>query len=154
PFSAIILAVAGLKRLGWSDRITQILTPDISLYAVGQGALGIECRENDQDILKALSPLIHQDTLYRTQAERAMLRTLEGGCSVPIGVNSTITKDSNNKINLTLKGLVVSLDGSEVLTHESSIIVNNLEDADKLGQEIANNLLGQGASKILSVIKH
>jgi hydroxymethylbilane synthase len=147
------LAVAGLKRLGWSDRITQILTPDISLYAVGQGALGIECRENDQAILKALSPLTHQDTLYRTQGERAMLRTLEGGCSVPIGVNSTITKE-DSKITLTLKGLVASLDGSEVLTHESSTTVNSLEDADKLGQEIANNLLGQGASKILSAIKH
>ena len=104
-YDAIILAVAGLQRLDMSDRIHQVIPDDISLHAVGQGALGIECRTGDPEILELLKVLEDTETRDRCYAERAFLRQLEGGCQVPIGVN---TKIENNV--LTLIGMVASLD--------------------------------------------
>ena len=109
-YDAIILAVAGLQRLGMGNRVHQNLPPEISLHAVGQGALGIECRSGDDDILTVIKTLEHVPTADRCYAERAFLRELEGGCQVPIGVNTTIEGDQ-----LTLVGIVASLDGQQLI---------------------------------------
>ncbi|HEY9737395.1 MAG TPA: hydroxymethylbilane synthase, partial [Trichocoleus sp.] len=109
-YDAIILAAAGLNRMDMSDRIHEILPSEISLHAVGQGALGIECREGDQEILNILSVLSHEPTTARCLAERAFLRELEGGCQVPIGVNTVLEGDT-----LTLTGIVASLDGQRLV---------------------------------------
>ena len=105
-YDGIILAVAGLERLGMSERIHEVIPPEISLQAVGQGALGIECRTGDEEILQIIKMLEDADTRDCTLAERSFLRVLEGGCQIPIGVNSSIESEQ-----LTLIGMVVSLDG-------------------------------------------
>ncbi|KAF7989309.1 hypothetical protein HCN44_007983 [Aphidius gifuensis] len=109
-YSAIILAVAGLNRMQWSDRISEILDSDDALYAVGQGALGIECRENDFDILKILEPLNDVESTLRCICERSFLKKLGGGCSAPVGVSTTL---ENKK--LTITGAVWSLNGDTMI---------------------------------------
>ncbi len=143
-YDAIILAAAGLNRLDMSDRIHQILPADISLHAVGQGALGIECRIGDDDILALLKVLEHEPTAYRCYAERAFLRELEGGCQVPIGVN-TVIEDGK----LTLKGIVASLDGQQMIT---GIVTGLSTKAERIGTELATQLRSQGAQEILDEI--
>ncbi|MFK8185869.1 MAG: hydroxymethylbilane synthase [Phormidesmis sp.] len=143
-YDAIVLAAAGLNRLDMSDRIHQILPADISLHAVGQGALGIECRQGDDDILALLKVLEHEPTAHRCYAERAFLRELEGGCQVPIGVNTTIEGDT-----LTLKGIVASLDGQQLIT---DTVTGAPVDAEEMGKELAKRLRSQGAQEILDVI--
>jgi hydroxymethylbilane synthase len=143
-YDAIILAVAGLQRLGMSDRIHQVLPPDISLHAVGQGALGIECRSEDTEILSLLKALEHQPTAQRCYAERAFLRELEGGCQVPIGVNTALAGDT-----LTLTGIVASLDGQTIV---KDTVIGSLDQAEKLGTELAQRLRSQGAQAILDEI--
>lgn len=143
-FDAIILAVAGLERLGMGDRIGQILKPEISLHAVGQGALGIECRGDDTEVLELLKAIEHPPTRDRTLAERAFLRELEGGCQVPIGVNSVIDGE-----NLTLTGIVASVDGQQVVKDTVTGLVN---EPEKVGIELAQLLRQQGAKEILETI--
>ena len=143
-YDAIILAVAGLQRLDMGDRIHQNISPDISLHAVGQGALGIECREGDEEILKILKVLEDADSCDRVLAERAFLRELEGGCQVPIGVNTKIENDA-----LTLTGMVASLDGKQLLRDTVS---GNRSDSETLGLELASKLKGQSAGEILEKI--
>lgn len=143
-YDAIILAVAGLTRLGMSDRIHQVIAPEISLHAVGQGALGIECREGDSDILDIIKVLEHTPTAQRCYAERAFLRELEGGCQVPIGVNTAINGDQ-----LTLTGMVASLDGKRLIKDS---VTGNATDAEALGIQLANKLKDQGAQEILNEI--
>jgi hydroxymethylbilane synthase len=143
-YDALILAAAGLQRLGMPERIDQILSPEISLHAVGQGALGIECRQNDDQILSLFSPLIHSPTTQRCLAERSFLRELEGGCQVPIGVNSMIVGD-----RLTLKGMVASLDGVQMIKAE---VTGDQKEAEAIGIELAQELKGLGAQAILDVI--
>jgi hydroxymethylbilane synthase len=143
-YDALILAVAGLERLDLSDRIHQVIPADISLHAVGQGALGIECREDDTEILELLKALQDQPTANRCYAERAFLRELEGGCQVPIGVNTTIDGDT-----LTLTGIVVSLDGQRLVKDSIS---GAATDADTLGKELALRAKQQGAQEILDEI--
>ncbi|MGD1898738.1 MAG: hydroxymethylbilane synthase [Phormidesmis sp.] len=143
-YDAIVLAAAGLNRLEMSDRIHQILPPEISLHAVGQGALGIECRQGDEDILSVLKVLEHQPTAQRCYAERAFLRELEGGCQVPIGVNTAIEGDQ-----LTLKGIVASLDGQQLI---KDTVTGAPVDAESMGKELAKRLRSQGAQEILDVI--
>ena len=143
-YDALILAVAGLKRLGMGDRIHQILPPDVSLHAVGQGALGIECRGDDTEVLELLKALEHNPTAQRCYAERAFLRQLEGGCQVPIGVNTTLEGDT-----LTLTGIVASVDGKNVVQDTLS---GNATEAEQLGNELANRLREQGAQEILEEI--
>lgn len=143
-YDAIILAVAGLERLGMGDRIHQTLPPAISLHAVGQGALGIECRDGDADILALIKTLEHEATAYRCLAERAFLRELEGGCQVPIGVNTTLAEGQ-----LTLTGLVASLDGQTLI---KDIAVDSPDKAEQLGTELAKKLKVQGAQGILDEI--
>ncbi len=144
-YDAIILAVAGLNRLGMSDRVHQIIPPEISLHAVGQGALGIECRADDTEVLEILKKVLeHTPTAQRCYAERAFLRELEGGCQVPIGVNTSIEGDT-----LTLTGLVASLDGQRVI---KDTITGATADAEQLGIELAQRLRQQGAKEILEEI--
>jgi hydroxymethylbilane synthase len=143
-YDALILAAAGLQRLDLGDRIHQIVPPEISLHAVGQGALGIECREGDTEVLTLLQSLEHKPTAYRCLAERAFLRELEGGCQVPIGVNTQIEGD-----NLTLIGMVSTLDGQTLIKDQ---ITGLAVDAEKLGIDLANTLKSQGAQAILDEI--
>lgn len=143
-YDAIILAAAGLQRLGMSDRIHQILPPEISLHAVGQGALGIECRAEDAEVLSLLQTIEHAPTRDRTLAERAFLRELEGGCQVPIGVNTYL-----NGEQLTLTGLVASVDGTQMV---KDTVTGTAPQAEKLGIDLAHRLRQQGAKEILDTI--
>jgi len=143
-YDALILAAAGLQRLDMADRIHQIIPAEISLHAVGQGALGIECRNDDNEILTLLKALEHLPTAYRCYAERAFLRELEGGCQVPIGVNTVLDGDS-----LTLTGIVASLDGKQLV---KDAITGKAEDAERLGTELAQKMREQGAQAILDEI--
>ncbi len=143
-YDAIVLAVAGLKRLGWHDRITEILPPAISLHAVGQGALGIECRDQDSAILELIAPLNHEPTALRCRAERALLRTLEGGCQVPIGVYTEILGET-----LSLSGIVASLDGKTLVRAHAT---GPSHDPEALWQTVAGQLRAEGAQDILDQI--
>ncbi len=143
-YDALILAVAGLHRLGMGDRIDQVIPPEISLHAVGQGALGIECREGDTEILEIIKVLEHEPTKYRCLAERAFLRSLEGGCQVPIGVNTVVDGDQ-----LTLTGMVASLDGQRLV---KDTVVGGTAEAEHLGIQLAEKLKDQGAQDILNEI--
>lgn len=143
-YDGIILAVAGLQRMDMGDRIHEILPAEISLHAVGQGALGIECRTGDEEILKLLSVLSHAPTTARCLAERAFLRELEGGCQVPIGVNTDLVDDT-----LTLTGLVASLDGQRVI---KNVVQGPATEAEALGEQLAQHLRAEGAQAILDEI--
>jgi hydroxymethylbilane synthase len=143
-YDATILAAAGLQRMDLADRIDQLLPSDVSLHAVGQGALGIECREGDEDILRVLKVLEHEPSKWRCLAERAFLRDLEGGCQVPIGVNTSLEGDT-----LTLAGLVASVDGKQLIKDTVSGPHTSAED---LGTELAQKLRAQGAQEILNEI--
>ena len=147
-YDALILAAAGLQRLDMADRIHQLLPATISLHAVGQGALGIECRTDDQEVLGLLKSLEHLPTAQRCYAERAFLRDLEGGCQVPIGVNTEIVGD-----RLTLKGIVASVDGQRIIQGTvTGVITKDTGSAESLGTQLANDLRGQGAQEILAEI--
>lgn len=141
-FSAIILAAAGLERMQWNGNITEFLPVEISLPAVGQGALAIECRADDKELLALLDKLNDKDTALAVKAERAFLRTLEGGCQVPIAAHATVTDD---KVSLT--GLVADPDGHTILKE-------NMEsnDPEALGVNLAYKLKEQGAGDILEKV--
>jgi len=143
-YDCLILAAAGLTRLGFGDRIHQIIPGDISLHAVGQGALGIECVDGNPDVLEMIKVLEHGPTAARCLAERAFLRELEGGCQVPIGVNTAIEGDT-----LTLTGMVASLDGKRLIRDQQS---GSTADAETIGKQLADTLKGQGAGEILKEI--
>ncbi len=143
-YDGIILAVAGLTRLEMADRIHQVIPASVSLHAVGQGALGIECRAEDGEILELLKVLEHQSTAYRCYAERSFLRELEGGCQVPIGVNTSIDGDT-----LTLTGMVASLDGQKLV---KDTVSGAATEAESLGIQLAHKLREQGATEILEAI--
>ena len=143
-FDCLILAAAGLGRLGLGDRIHELIDPSISLHAVGQGALGIECRDGDAAVLEQIKVLEHRPTALRCLAERAFLRTLEGGCQVPIGVNSRFEGDE-----LVLTGMVASLDGKQLIRDE---LRAPQEQAEDLGNRLAELLRSQGAGEILAKI--
>lgn len=143
-YDAIILAVAGLRRLDMADRIHQILSAEVSLHAVGQGALGIECRTGDAEILTLIKALEHAPTAARCYAERAFLRELEGGCQVPIGVNTSIEGDQ-----LSLTGMVASLDGQKLVKDS---VTGLTSEAEALGIQLAHRLRDQGATEILEAI--
>ncbi len=141
-YDAIILASAGLTRLELGERITEYLDTKISLPAIGQGAIGIECRQNDNEVEQLIAVLNDDDTAVRVRAERAMNHRLEGGCQVPIGGHATLADDE-----LTLRGLVARNDGSEII---SGSISGSREEAEKLGVELADDLLSRGAKEILA----
>jgi hydroxymethylbilane synthase len=143
-YDAIILAVAGLQRLGMADRIHQAIPAELSLHAVGQGALGIECREGDEEILAVIKVLEHTPTAQRCHAERAFLRELEGGCQVPIGVNTVVEGET-----LTLTGMVASLDGQRLV---QDTCTGAASDPEAIGMALAQRLREQGAKEILDEI--
>ncbi len=142
---AIILAAAGLIRLGWDDRITEIIPPEILLPAMGQGAVGIETRKNDVDNQILLADLDHEDTHWALDAERALVSQLEGGCNVPIGAFATLNMDQ-----ITLTGLVASLDGKIMYKKELTDIKTN---AISLGRKMGDELIEMGADRIMQEIQ-
>jgi hydroxymethylbilane synthase len=139
-----------------SHRISQILPPNIMLHAVGQGALAVECRVDDKQIIELLSVLEDKDTTLRCSAERSLLRILEGGCSVPIGVNTEFIETQNGTRELKLLGLVAKLDGSQIIKAEAqkNIDEGGIEAANELGKEVARILLEKGANIILEELKN
>lgn len=140
-FDAIILAAAGLRRLGFEQRITETLGEDVSLPAVGQGAVGIECRADDAVTQSLISALRHDETQLRVTAERAMNAILGGGCQVPIAGYAVIRGDQ-----LTLRGLVGYPDGRKIIADQ---VVGNKHDGVALGTQLGEQLLAQGAREIL-----
>jgi len=140
-YDAIILAAAGLKRLGMEDRITEALSPETSLPAIGQGAVGIECRQNDDWVNELLAPLNDRDTAIRVRAERALNHRLQGGCQVPIAGYAELSHGV-----ILLRGLVGTVDGSKIIHGE---IAGPPEDAEYLGRVLAEDLLSRGADEIL-----
>jgi hydroxymethylbilane synthase len=143
-YDALILASAGLKRLGFHDRIRSEIAPEVSLPAVGQGALGIEARLNDTRVATLLAPLNDEPTALRVRAERAMNRRLQGGCQVPIAGYAILENDQ-----LWLRGLVGAVDGSETLRDD---IRGAAQDAQTLGETLADRLLAAGADRILAAV--
>jgi hydroxymethylbilane synthase len=140
-YDAIILAAAGLLRLGFAERVRSFISTGDSLPAIGQGAIGIECRSDDVRINALLRPLHHPATAARVQAERAMNHRLEGGCQVPIGGHATLSEGQ-----LHLRGLVGTVDGSEIIRAEIS---GHETDASALGTALGEELLAHGAAEIL-----
>ena len=140
-YDAILLASAGLNRLGWANRITEEISHDILLPAMGQGALGIETRLDDTMIYDFISTLNHEQTHYAVSAERSLVGRLDGGCQVPIGAYARVEKGL-----ITLKGLVASLDGEVIYKLEN---VGPVDDAINIGQELGAQLLKMGANEIL-----
>jgi len=141
-YDAIILAAAGLKRLGFDDRIAQALDSSVSLPAIGQGAVGIECRSDDDELNALLAPLADEDSTIRLTAERAMNARLNGGCQVPIAGFAELIDGK-----LFMRGLVGSPDGRVVYRVEKT---GAIEDAAIIGESLADELLESGAGKILS----
>ena len=170
-YDGIVLAVSGLERMGWKHRISHVLTPDVCLYAVSQGALAVEAREDDIEIHTMLSPLTHINTLIRCLAERAYLRCLEGGCSVPVGVDTQFTEG-----RLQMTGGVYSLDGSkeikQTMTTEIQLPASGstklvsfngfvmeerflpiAKEATQLGVNVATKVTEMGAGTILQAAR-
>ena len=143
-YDAVILAAAGLERLGHGDRIKAIIPSDVCLPAVGQGALAIECRADDAEVRQMLDFLNDQPTVYATAAERAFLGLLEGGCQVPIGVHADVDGEQ-----IKIEAIIAALDGSTVLrdTIEGAAV-----DAVALGQKLGKKMLANGGQKILAAI--
>jgi len=168
-FEAIIVAVAGVRRLGLSDRIAEILPADISLPAIGQGAIGIECRTDDGYINELIAPLNHPETAVCVKAERAFLKRLEGGCQVPIaayarikqGVQKPLSKIQNPKSKIqsskstmreekiVMDGLVGSISGDRILRGH---IEGRIDRAESLGLTLAEDILSRGAREILDEV--
>ncbi len=143
-WDAIILARAGVERLNLQDYISSIIPKSLILPAVGQGALAVECRKNDAEILQLLSRINHHKTEIETRAERAFLRILEGGCQVPIACYAKIEKDV-----LSIEGKILSIDGSICFYHR---LTGSSRNPEKLGEKLALKLLNAGAKEIINEI--
>lgn len=143
---AIIVAKAGLIRFDLSDRASEIISYDIMLPAVGQGALCIEIRDTDEDIKNIISVLNHQETMYVVKAERALLAKLQGGCQIPIGAHAEIIFP----VNLRLEGVVCSLDGSKIIRDS---VEGKIDDSLEVGLELAQKIKAMGGSEILNDIR-
>lgn len=158
PYTALILAHAGLERINLGHRTTSLISAPQIHYAVGQGALGIETRAGDEETESLVRQIGHWPTEWRTKAERACLRKLEGGCSVPVGVDSTFTPSaegsgSAHAGSLSLTGTVTSLDGSEhVVFTVADRALASADDAEAVGLEVAEGLIAGGAGEILAAI--
>ena len=143
-FDAIILAASGLKRLGWEQEVTEYLSLDVSLPAIGQGSLGLEGRKDDAFVRDLVAQFEHRPTRIAVTAERALLTRLEGGCQVPIAGYATLQGDT-----LTLDGLVASLDGKRYIRR---VLSGSADEAVSLGTRVAEQLLDGGAQPILQEI--
>ena len=145
-YAAIILAAAGLIRLGLSARIKTTITSEDSIPAVGQGALGIEIKANRLDLFEILAPLNHVASEACVEAERAFSRALAGSCTVPLGAYATMVKDE-----ISITGFVASVDGKQMLRET---VVGKCNSPEALGQALAGKLVEQGADKILAALDH
>ncbi|MFT5395523.1 MAG: hydroxymethylbilane synthase [Gammaproteobacteria bacterium] len=145
-YDAIMLAAAGIIRLGLKERITQLIPESVLLPAIGQGAIGIECRAGDTDVHELIAPLNDHETSLCVETERAFSRRLFGGCQLPIAGQASI---KGNQINLV--GLVARIDGSEVIKSELS---GDIEKCDETGTTLAESLLERGADEILKELIH
>ena len=155
------MATAGLTRLGLEHRITQRLDPTVFPYAIGQGALGIEVKEGSDDMLRIVRAADHAPSRWRSVAERAMLRSLQGGCSSPVGVFSSFVplegigaenvKNGSYDIGtLKLHGTVLDIEGIKSISAHESVTVQGDGEAEELGVSVARMLLQQGANSLLS----
>ncbi|MEK5030480.1 hydroxymethylbilane synthase [Paenibacillus sp. FSL R7-0302] len=149
-YDAILLAAAGLSRMGWQDRITAYLPPEVCLPAVGQGALGIECREDDEELRKLLALYNDERTALTVTAERTFLGALNGGCQVPIGAYAVLESEAVAAANpsITLTGMVGTPDGTVILKETCTG-----NDPVELGTEVARKLVARGAEKILADVR-
>jgi hydroxymethylbilane synthase len=145
-YAAIILAAAGLIRLALGHRIRQFISPEQSIPAVGQGALGIEISANRPELIKILAPLNHADTQVCVEAERGMSRALAGSCTVPLGAYAICEAGS-----IRITGFVASVDGKQMLIETA---VGDKNHAEALGKALANQLIAKGADKILAALDH
>jgi len=145
-YDAIMLAAAGIIRLGLKKRITQLIPESVLLPAIGQGAIGIECRAGDDDVLELIAAVNDRETSLCVETERAFSRRLFGGCQLPIAGQASI---KGNQINLV--GLVARIDGSEVIKSELS---GGIEKRDEIGAALAESLLARGADDILKELLH
>ena len=157
-YDAIILACAGLIRLDMAQRIRAEIPAVDSLPAVGQGAVGIECRNDNAPLIALLQCLACPETTVRVMAERAMNAKLQGGCQVPIGSYATLASAANSAETLHLSGLVAKVDGSLLLEADASVTLasdqtTQIQQAISLGQDIAQQLLDQGAGEILAAVE-
>jgi hydroxymethylbilane synthase len=143
-YDAIVLAAAGLMRMGWSNKVTEYLPPEVSLPAIGQGALGLEGRRNDRFVQTLVDKLEHRPTRTAVMAERALLKRLEGGCQVPIAAHATVKGDT-----LIMDGLIASVDGQRLVR---GTIQGPASEAQSLGSQLAEKLLAQGGDRILNEI--
>lgn len=151
PYTALILAKAGLVRMGWGDRISSDLSPPVLFHAVSQGALAIEVRANDKEAIELCKRLTHRETAWKCTAERACLRALEGGCSVPVGVASKLVAGKKDE-TLRLTGCVTSVDGLNHVEYTLEEVVRSVEEAEKMGTKLAGILVENGAKRILDDI--
>ncbi len=145
-FDAILVAMAGLTRLGLADKASEIIPYDIMLPAVGQGALCIEIRENDEQIKKIIKIVQHFDTRFEVMAERTLLHRLQGGCQIPVGAHAEIIFP----VNLKMEAVVCSLDGTTIIRDS---VEGKVDDFSIMGIELANKLLGRGGRNILEDIR-
>ena len=164
PYAALILAKAGLVRLGMGDRITADIVPPTLYHAVSQGALAVEIRSDDEEAMELCRKLTHWETQWKCMAERACLRVLEGGCSVPVGVASYLVVNEidaqadregtgNGKAGvLTLTGCVTAINGDVHVEHSLSERVGSVEEAEAAGEGLARALIETGAKGILDDI--
>ena len=144
-YNAIVLASAGLRRLGWEDRITELLAPDVMCPAVGQGALAVEARADNGTAQQLAAKLEDRRTRIAVTAERAVLASLGGGCQVPIGAHATVAQDGSFHI----RAIVVSPDGTEIIRKEAS---GDGGKAEEIGQRLGDSLLAAGGRKILEAV--
>ncbi|MBF0275314.1 MAG: hydroxymethylbilane synthase [Nitrospinae bacterium] len=142
-YDGIILAAAGMHRMGWKDRITEYLTQEDCVPAIAQGAIGIEARLNDKEVIDLLEPFNHTKSSYEVDAERAFLKTLEGGCQVPIGAYAQYNESDNT---IFIEGIIGEPDGSVILKKS---IQGKAEERINLGNKLAQELLSLGGKEIL-----
>ena len=146
-YDAIVVAKAGIDRLGLSSRITEVLSPDIMLPAVGQGALGVEFCEPRREEFKILDLLMDQDTMRAVKAERALLAAVQGGCRLPLGAWARVDNGA-----MVLDACVLSEDGAEAIRRRAEKVCNSAADAENLGQAVARELLAAGADRLLQMV--
>jgi hydroxymethylbilane synthase len=142
---AVVLALAGLRRLGLEDRVTEILPPEVSLPAIGQGALAIECRTGDAGTNARLAPLAHEESTLTTRAERAFLARLGGGCQVPLGAYATLEGTA-----LHLRAFVGTPDGARAIRGERR---GAAADGESMGRALAEDLIARGAEEIIATLE-